>query len=205
MKWPKLGIPNFFEPYWWKKIGRNSEQVKSGIPNISEPFWCKTIGRSSEKCKVYIGTMAASEIAVTVTIAQWECCSISPNIVTIAIAIAQWEPALTDGSTYFRLSTLIFKNKGFFLKVLVSKIKVYHQNKGFWLIWYSTKLAYVIMICPSCIVVVRRWHRPALASASVHSPPCHRIQDRNFIFSMNMHMCPQYMHIKYLVILTCSF
>ena len=50
--------------------------------------------------------------------------------------------------------------------------------------------------------------RPASASAlsaSVHSPPSHRIQDRNFIFSMNMHMCPQYMHIKYLVILTCSF
>ena len=26
----------------------------------------------------------------------------------------------------------------------------------FWLIWYSTKRAYVIMICPSCIVVIRR-------------------------------------------------
>ena len=80
----------------------------------------------------------------------------------------------------------------------------------FWLIWYSTKQAYVIMICPSCIVVIRHWRRLALASAlaslaSVHSPPSHRIQDRNFIFSMNMHMCPQYMHIKYLVILTCSF
>ena len=79
-------------------------------------------------------------------------------------------------------------------------------NLAFWLIWYSTKRAYVIMICPSCIVVVWRRHRPALASsASVLSPPSHRIQDRNFIFSMNMHMCPQYMHIKYLVILTCSF
>ena len=30
--------------------------------------------------------------------------------------------------------------------------------KGFWLIWYSTKRAYVIMIFPSCIVVVWRWH-----------------------------------------------
>ena len=75
----------------------------------------------------------------------------------------------------------------------------------FWFIWYSTKRAYVIMICPSCIVVVRHRCRHCLASASVHSPPSHRIQDRNFIFSMNMHMCPQYMHIKYLVILTCSF
>ena len=26
-------------------------------------------------------------------------------------------------------------------------------NLTFWLIWYSTKRAYVIMICPSCIVV----------------------------------------------------
>ena len=77
-----------------------------------------------------------------------------------------------------------------------------------WLIWYSTKRAYVIMICPSCIVVVQRWrwrHLVSASAASVHSPPSHRIQDRNFIFSMNMHMCPQYMHIKYLVILTCSF
>ena len=77
---------------------------------------------------------------------------------------------------------------------------------AFWLIWYSTKRAYVIMICPSCIVVVRCRHHPASALwASVHSPPSNRIQDRNFIFSMNMHMCPQYMHIKYLVILTCIF
>ena len=77
----------------------------------------------------------------------------------------------------------------------------------FWLIWYAIMVCNVIMICPSCIVVVRHRcrHRPVLASASVHSPPSHRIQDRNFIFSMNMHMCPQYMHIKYLFILNCSF
>ena len=30
---------------------------------------------------------------------------------------------------------------------------------SFWLIWYSTKRAYVIMICPSCIVVIRHRHR----------------------------------------------
>ena len=86
-----------FEPYQWKKMGRNLEQVKLGILNISESFWCKTIGRSSEKCKVYIGPMAAS--ATAVAIAQWECCSASLNIVAIVIviAIAQWEPALTQG------------------------------------------------------------------------------------------------------------
>ena len=62
------GIPNFFEPYLWKKIGRNLEQVKSGIPNTSEPFSCKTVRRSSEKCKVYIRPTAASETAVTIAI-----------------------------------------------------------------------------------------------------------------------------------------
>ena len=81
---------------------------------------------------------------------------------------------------------------------------VIFHSVAFWLIWYSTKRAYVIMICPSCVVVIRCRHHLASASTSVHSPPSHRIQDRNFIFSMNMHMCPQYMHIKYLVILTCS-
>ena len=64
------------------------------------------------------------------------------------------------------------------------------------LVFYQTSL------CNHDLSVVHSCHP---ASASVHSPPSHRIQDRNFIFSMNMHMCPQYMHIKYLVILTCSF
>ena len=45
-----------------------------------------------------------------------------------------------------------------------------HQGKvdcAFWLIWYSTKRAYVIMICPSCIVVIRcqRRHRQHLCTA----------------------------------------
>ena len=61
---------------------------------------------------------------------------------------------------------------------------------------------YQMSLCNHDLSVV---HSCCPASASVHSPPSHRIQDRNFIFSMNMHMCPQYMHIKYLVILTCSF
>ena len=66
----KTGHSEFFEPYRWKKIGRNSEQVNSGIPNIFKPFWCKTIGRSSEARKVYIGPTAASETAVAITIAK---------------------------------------------------------------------------------------------------------------------------------------
>ena len=46
------------------------------------------------------------------------------------------------------------------------------------------------------------------ASASVssaYSPPSHMVRHRNFIFDVNVHTCPQYMHIKYLVILTYSF
>ena len=37
------------------------------------------------------------------------------------------------------------------------------HRKFYWLIWYSTKRAYVIMICPSCIVVV--WRRRRLCTA----------------------------------------
>ena len=50
-------------------------------------------------------------------------------------------------------------------------------------------------------------HRPALVSvlASVHTFPWHRVRHRNFLFGIHMHICPQYMHIKYLVVLTCIF
>ena len=66
---------------------------------------------------------------------------------------------------------------------------------------------YIIQSC----YVSRRWHRhrhhPASASvlASVHTSPWYRVIHRNFIFGIPMHMCPPYMHIKYLVILMCSF
>ena len=33
----------------------------------------------------------------------------------------------------------------------------------------------------------------------------HRVRCRNFILGIHMHICPPYMHIKYLVILTCRF
>ena len=61
----------------------------------------------------------------------------------------------------------------------------------------------------SCFVRHHRWHCPLLALVlallSVHTSPCHRVRHRNFIFDIHMHMCPPYMHIRYLVILTCSF
>ena len=49
----------------------------------------------------------------------------------------------------------------------------------------------------SCCVHRRRWRRctPLLATGL----------NRNFIFGTHTHLCPSHMHIKYLVILTCSF
>ena len=62
----------------------------------------------------------------------------------------------------------------------------------------------------SCFVR-RHWHwlqhRPVLVLAlvSVHTSPWHRVIHRNFIFGIPMHICHPHMHIKYLVIPTCSF
>ena len=44
-----------------------------------------------------------------------------------------------------------------------------------------------------------------LALLSVHTSPWHRVRKRNFIFGIHMPICSPYTHIKYLVILTCSF
>ena len=64
----------------------------------------------------------------------------------------------------------------------------------------STKEPYTIMLCPPLASSV-------LASASlvsVYTSPCHRFTHKSIIFGRHMHLCPSYMHIKYLVILTCS-
>ena len=55
----------------------------------------------------------------------------------------------------------------------------------------------------SCFVHCRL--ASALAPASVHTSPWHMVRHRNFILGTHMHICPPYMHIKYLMILTCSF
>ena len=67
----------------------------------------------------------------------------------------------------------------------------------------STKEPYTIMNCPSCIVIIgiilcQHWHR-------LCTPPWHMVRHRNFIFGINIHICPPYMHIKYLMNLMCSF
>ena len=59
------------------------------------------------------------------------------------------------------------------------------------------------MICPSYIVVVGSVGTVGVCTAP--PPRSYRITDKNFIFGMNVHICRQYMYVKYLVILTCSF
>ena len=56
----------------------------------------------------------------------------------------------------------------------------------------------------SCFVCRRHWYR--CWHHHLCSPPSGtRVRHRNFIFCIHMHICPLYVHIKYLVILTCSF
>ena len=66
---------------------------------------------------------------------------------------------------------------------------------AFWLIWFINQRAYTTMLCPLLSVSL----------SCVYSPPSHIVRHRNLIFGVNMYTCPEYMHIKYLVILTCSF
>ena len=62
--------------------------------------------------------------------------------------------------------------------------------------------AYTIMLCQSLLVSLS-----VLVSVllSVYSPPSHIVRHRNFIFGVNMYICPQYVYIKYLMILTYCF
>ena len=71
---------------------------------------------------------------------------------------------------------------------------------NFWLIWFMNQRAYTVMLCPSSFALLS-----SLASSSVHTSPWHRVRHRNFIFGIHMHICPTCVHIKYLVIVTCSF
>ena len=63
----------------------------------------------------------------------------------------------------------------------------------------STKEPYTIMLCPSCVVVgiVLRWHR------CLCTPPPGIGLDIETLYLV--YICPPYVHIKYLVILTCSY
>ena len=92
--------------------------------------------------------------------------------------------------------------------VLVTYENIYQVSKGyFWLIWFinqRTLYYHALSIVHHCH---HHWHHPALvsASASVHTSPWHVVRHRNFILGTHMHICPPYMYIKYLMILTCGF
>ena len=64
----------------------------------------------------------------------------------------------------------------------------------------STKEPYTIMNFPSCVVIGIDVGINVGIVICAH-PPWHRVRYRNFIFGIPMHICPPYMHIKFLVIL----
>ena len=78
-----------------------------------------------------------------------------------------------------------------------------------WFLWGL--LAHLVYqpksLIQSCFVHCHHWHHPASVSvlSSVHTSPWHMVRHGNFILSIHMHICHPYMHIKYLMILTCSF
>ena len=87
-----------------------------------------------------------------------------------------------------------------------------HMAEGLWELQFKGRvikyycLAHLVFqpksFIQSCFV---RWHHPESVSASVHTSPWHMVRHRNFILGTHMHICPPYMHIKYLMVLTCSF
>ena len=94
------------------------------------------------------------------------------------------------------------------LKLNYMKVKYLRSSQIYQSICFLAHLVYQPKsLIQSCFVHRRRWHRPVSASAvlSVHTSPWHMVRHRNFILGTHMHICPPYMHIKYLMILTCSF
>ena len=83
----------------------------------------------------------------------------------------------------------------------VKTIEIQYQNVHF--------LAHLVYqpknLIQSCFVHCHHWHHPASASLSVHTSPWHMVRHRNFILGTHMHICPPYVHIKYLMILTYGF
>ena len=69
----------------------------------------------------------------------------------------------------------------------------------FWLVWFINQRA----LYNHALSIIG--HHPASVLSSVHSSTWHRVIHRYFIFGTHMHICPPYMHIKYLVILTQVF
>ena len=72
----------------------------------------------------------------------------------------------------------------------------------FWLIWFINQRA---LYNHALSIIVGIGVGIGVSITFVHTSPWHRVRYRNFIFGTHMHTCPPYMHIKYLVILTCGF
>ena len=57
-----------------------------------------------------------------------------------------------------------------------------YSISDFWFIWFTSQGAYIITRLASLLA--------SSSSLSVDRPPSHRVRDRNFIFGINMHLCP---------------
>ena len=72
-------------------------------------------------------------------------------------------------------------------------LEVYGAH-DFWLIWFINQRAlynHALSVIGIGVGIIIYGH-----------PPRHRVRHRNFIFGIHVHICPPYMHIKNLVILT---
>ena len=69
----------------------------------------------------------------------------------------------------------------------------------------STKEPHPITLCPSCVVTLASSCVDIVSIVVCAHLPGHWVRHRNCIFSIHVHICPWYVHIKYLVILTSSF
>ena len=76
-------------------------------------------------------------------------------------------------------------------------------NQVFGSFGLSTKGPCTIMLCLSLVVSESSCIGVSIGICA--HPPRHRVICRNFIFGIHMHICPPHIHMKYLVILTCSF
>ena len=91
----------------------------------------------------------------------------------------------------FNFDLLILDLSSFFISLFML---------NFWLIWFINHRA--LYNNASCIIVMCRcWHRTC-----AHLPFGTGLDiETSYLVYICTHLCPSYVHIKYLVILTCSF
>ena len=74
--------------------------------------------------------------------------------------------------------------------------KIIRDSRCFEIWFLARKVYYQTSLCNHDLSVVHSYH--------VHNPPNHRTEHGNFIFGMNMHICPQYMQIKSFLSIQCG-